>query len=160
MLTSEGLREIHARTHKNLADLLTHCHSLDGQEVDQEIPEFNGASVRLQLHHIIGAEKYWIGVLEGRIDADEDAHLYPTIETLEAYRSEVHSGTQNYLQTASAEVLGTPRLMTTYGGAEHLLIPGHIVMRTITHAYHHMGQVASMLRLLDHPSPGFDYSIR
>jgi uncharacterized damage-inducible protein DinB len=32
-------------------------------------------------------------------------------------------------------------------------------MRTITHIYHHQGQVAAMFRLLGSPSPGFNYPI-
>jgi len=160
MLTSEGLIEIHRRAHQSLKECLTFCQTLDAAAIDREMPEFNGASVRLQLHHAIGAEKYWIGVLHGRIDADEDAHLYPTIESLEAYREATFTMTQEYLRGASAEELNTARPMVNWLNEEHILFPGHIVMRTITHNYHHMGQVGSMVRLLGSPSPGFNYPIK
>ncbi len=159
MLTSEALLEVHERAHRNLKAYLDHCRTLPPGAFDREMPEFNGASIRLQLHHAIGAEKYWIGVLQGRIEADDDAHLTPTIECLEAYREETFAATQDYLRSASAVELNTPRAMTTFGGAQHVLHPGHIVMRTLTHIYHHQGQVATAFRLVGSPSPGFDYPI-
>jgi len=159
VLTSEGLLEVHERAHRNLKGYVAHCRTLDPGAFDREMPEFNGASVRLQLHHVIGAERYWMGVLHGRIDAEDNADLYPTIESLEAYREETFTATQKYLGNASVEELNTPRLMTTWRGDEHMLCPGHVVMRTVTHIYHHQGQVASMFRLLGSPSPGFDYPI-
>ena len=34
----------------------------------------------------------------------------------------------------------------------------NVLLRTQTHLFHHMGQVAAMCRLLDHPIPdGFDF---
>lgn len=159
MLTREALVDIHERAHRNLEGYFAHCRALDCQAVDRKIPEFNGASVRLQLHHAIGAERFWIGVLQGRVDADDDAHLYPTIESLAEYREATFAATQEYLRNAATEELNTPRPMMTRADEAHVLHPGHVVMRTITHIYHHQGQIASMLRLLGNPSPGFDYPI-
>ena len=160
MLTPEGLLEIHERTHQCLRDCLAFCQTIDAEAVDREMPEFNGTTVRLQLHHAVGAEKYWIGVLQGRIDADEDDHLYPTMASVEAYRAETFDATRAYLRSASADELNTPRPMKTWHGEEPMLFPGHVVMRTVTHIHHHIGQVCSMLRLLGSPSPGFNYPIR
>jgi len=160
MLTSEGLLEIHERAHRNLKDCIAFCGTLGAAKVDRAMPEFSGATIRLQLHHAIGAEKYWIGVLHGRIDADEDDHLYATIASIEAYRQETCAATQAYLESATPKELNTARPMKTWHGEEPMLFPGHVVMRTITHIYHHMGQVGSMLRLLGHESPGFNYPIK
>ncbi len=159
VLTPEGLLEIHERAHRNLKGYLAHCRTLDGEAFDGTMTVFGGASVRLQLHHAIGAERYWIGVLQGRVDADDEPHLYPTIESLERYRETTFAATQAYLRKASVEELNTPRPMMTWKKEEHMLHPGHVVMRTITHIYHHQGQIASMLRLLGSPSPGFNYPI-
>jgi uncharacterized damage-inducible protein DinB len=160
VLTPEGLLDVHERAHRNLKGYLAHARTLDSEAIDREMPEFGDASIRLQLHHAIGAEKYWISVLEGRVDADEDAHLYPTIASLEGYRETTFAATQEYLRSASAEELNTPRAMMTDPGEEHVLYPGHVVMRTITHIYHHQGQIAVMFRLLGSPSPGFNYPIK
>ena len=159
MSTSQALLQIHERAHGNLIALLVHCRQLSGEEVDRELPGFGYPTVRLQLHHGIGAEKYWIGVLQGRIDADDDSPDYPTIAALEGYRARVFAATEAYLRSASPQELNTPRPMMTWGNREKVLIPTHVFMRTLTHLYHHQGQVLAMCRLLGKPGEGFDYPI-
>jgi uncharacterized damage-inducible protein DinB len=157
--TPEALLAFHERAHRSLAALLAHCRELSAEEFHREVPGFGGATVQLQLHHAIGAEKYWIGVLRGRIDANEDAPDYPTVESLEAYRVQVFAATEAYLRGVTAEDLNTPRAMMTWGNRERVLVPAHVFMRTLTHRYHHQGQIAAMCRLLGHPSPGTDYPL-
>ena len=72
MLTGEALLSVHRRAHRNLADLLAHCRTLPVGEPDRPLEGFGYPSVRLQLHHAIGAEEYWVGVLNGVILVDED----------------------------------------------------------------------------------------
>jgi len=159
MYRPEALMDLHERGHRSLATLLSHCRSFTTDEIDRELPGFGNSTVRLQLHHIIGAEKYWIGVLQGRIDADEDAPDYPTIESLERYREQVFEATKTYLQSASQEALNTAREMMTWGGERPVLTPARVIARTVTHIYHHMGQVAVMCRLLGRPCKGLDFPI-
>jgi uncharacterized damage-inducible protein DinB len=158
MFTHEALQAIHERTHRSLQGLLEHCHPLGAEELNRRIDGFGYPTVRLQLHHVIGAEKYWIGVLQGRIDADEDDPEYPTIASLETYRDRVFSATEAYLRAATAEELNTTRPMMTWGNKERVLTPAHVFLRTQTHFYHHMGQVVAMCRLMGKPVAGLDYS--
>jgi len=163
VLTSDALLEVHERAHRNTETYLAHAKRLDPSAADRRMPEFNGASVRLLLHHAIGAESFWIGVLEGRIELDEEEDRYPTIESLEAYREITFATTEAYLHGASPDELNTPRSMFTDPGVERVYRPGHVVMRTITHLYHHQGQVAVIFRLLGKPVPrtpeAYDYPI-
>jgi len=154
-----ALREIHERAHRNLSALIAHCRTFDPGETDREFAGFGYPTVRLQIHHVLSAERYWIGVLEGRIDADDDADDYPTLASLEALRQSVHAATDAYLAEASADELNTPRSMMTWRGHELMLVPAHVVMRTLTHIYHHQGQVAAICRLLGRPFDGGDYPI-
>lgn len=159
MHTPAALLDLHQRAHRNLEALLVHCRSLSAQELDRDLPGFGYPTVRLQLHHGIGAEKYWIGVLQGRIDADDDAPDYPTIASLQEYRARVFAATEAYLQGASSRELNTARPMMTWGNKEKVLVPAHVFMRTLTHLYHHQGQILAMCRLLGKPGAGFDYPI-
>ncbi|MFH0779040.1 MAG: DinB family protein [Candidatus Eisenbacteria bacterium] len=154
-----ALLDLHERAHRNLRALLAHCRGLSADEVNREFSGFGYPTVRLQLHHGIGAEKYWIGVLQGRIDADDDSPDYPTIESLELYREEVFATTEAYLRASTAEELSTARSMITWGDRERVLIPAHVFVRTLTHLYHHQGQVVAMCRLLGKPCTGMDYPI-
>lgn len=159
MHTPEALLDLHERAHCNLKALLAHCRQLSRDEIDQEIVGFGYPTVRLQLHHEIGAEKYWIGVLQGRIDAEDDAPDYPSIESLEAYREQVFAASQAYLRYASVAELNTARPMMTWGDRERILTPAQVFLRTQTHLYHHQGQIVAMCRLLGKPSGGFDFPI-
>jgi uncharacterized damage-inducible protein DinB len=159
MYTSAALLDLHERAHRSLQKLMAHCRELSPEELDRELPGFGYPSVRLQLHHEIGAEQYWIGVIQGRIEVDENAAAYPTIEALEAYREQVGSATLEYLEGASAEELNTPREMLTWQGAKRLLTPAHVILRTQTHLYHHQGQIVAMCRLLGKPTGGVDFPI-
>ncbi len=161
MYTSEALLDVHERAHRNLADLLTHCCGLDAADADRELDGFGYPTVRLQLHHAFAGERYWVGVLEGRIDVEEDAGDYTTIASLEPLRRRVFEGTRSYLRSASSTELGTPRPMITWGGHERELMPARVIVRTVTHLYDHKGQIVAMCRLLGNPSPspGFDFPI-
>lgn len=159
MLNSMDLLDLHERAHRNLTAVLAHCRALSAEQLHQELDGFGYPTVQLQLHHAIGAELYWIGVLEGRIDVEDNSVEWGTVAALDAYRELVFVKTETYLRAASDNELNTPRPMTTWGGREQVLVPAHVFLRTFTHLYHHQGQVAAMCRLLGHPSPGADYPI-
>jgi hypothetical protein len=61
--TPGALLALHERGHRNLAALLIHCRELTANEINQELADFGYQMVRLQLHHVIGTEKCWMGVL-------------------------------------------------------------------------------------------------
>lgn len=157
MLDATALRDIHTRAHRNLSDLLAHCRQLTAAELDRELDGFGYPTVRLQLHHALGGERYWIGVLEGRIDVDDDDGDFPTAVALEGLRRDVLALTESYLAGASAAELNRARPVKTWGGNVLELVPAHVVMRTVAHLYHHQGQVTAMCRLLGKPVGGLDY---
>ncbi len=40
------------------------------------------------------------------------------------------------------------------------IFPAHVILRTQTHLFHHMGQITAMCRLLGHPiPPGIDFPV-
>jgi uncharacterized damage-inducible protein DinB len=159
MYTAEALLDLHERGHQSLARLLEHCRELTTEELNHELAGFGYPTVRLQFHHEIGAEEYWIGVLHGRVEADENDALYPTIDTLEAYRQRVAAITQAYLRGASTGELNGARPMMTWGGYERTLVPARVFLRTFTHFYHHQGQIMAMCRILGKPAAGMDFPI-
>lgn len=46
-----------------------------------------------------------------------------------------------------------------WGDKPRLMHPGMIVMRVITHHFHHRGQLQTMLRLLGHPVEDWDFPV-
>ena len=160
MYSTAALLDLHARVHRNLEDLIAHCAKLDPKDAERKLEGFGDASIRLMIHHAIGAEHYWMGVLQGVVDAADSSADYPDIASLEPFRAEVFEATETFLDTLDEEALNATRRVSTWGGKEADLRPCHVFLRTQTHYYHHQGQVLAACRLLGHPGSGFDFPIR
>jgi len=159
MYDAESLLDIHERAHRNHAALLAHCRGFDTASIDRELEGFGYPTIRLQLIHGIGAELYWISVLEGKMDARDRDDEFRTVESIEGWRLEVAEATRRYLRSATTDRLNTPAPFVTWGAGERVLMPARVVMRTVTHLYHHQGQVVAMSRLLGRPASGLDFPI-
>jgi uncharacterized damage-inducible protein DinB len=160
MYTKDLLLDLHERGHRSLRKLLAVCGELPAELLNRELAGFGYPTVSLQLHHVIGGEEYWVGVIHGKMLVDENEADYASIAALEAYRARVTEVTRSYLQSASESELNTAREMVTWGGNTRLLVPGRILLRTLTHIYQHQGQVLAMRRLLGSPGPnGLDFPL-
>ena len=159
MYTMEALLDLHERAHRNLRALLDHCRTLDADELNRDLPGFGYPTVRLQLHHMIGAQEYWIGVLNGVVQVDDNDADFPTIDTLAAWRARVFAATESWLRGVDPAALNTARPHRMWGGRERTLAPAHVVLRTQTHLYQHQGQVTAMCRLMGKPIGGLDFPL-
>jgi len=160
MYTAAGLLDLHERTHRSFGKLLDHCAGFSAEELSRELDGFGYPTILLQLHHAIGAERYWVGVLRGQMLVEEDETDGASIEALCAFRERVAADTVAWLQAADAAELNTPRTMTTWGDKVHDLVPAHVLLRPLTHVFQHQGQIAAMCRLLGRPiPPGLDFPL-
>lgn len=158
MYTSESLLDVHDRTHRSLAALFDHLAGMPPEDLEREHEGFGYPTVRLQLHHMIGAEHYWMTLLAGRfVVTEEDA--YPDLASLAAYRDEVAGLGRAWLEAATTGILNEPKTYETWGGNEKILVPAAVVMRTQTHHFTHLGQVLALVRLMGHPARGLDYPV-
>lgn len=161
MYTADALTDLHQRTHRSLARLLRHCAEFSEDELSRELEGFGYPNLRLQLHHVIGAEQYWVGVLCGKMLVDEDEEDYASVDALRAFRERVAGTTAAWLEGASDEELNNPREMTTWGDRKMRLAPARVIVRTQTHVFQHQGQIAAMCRILGRPIPaGLDFPVK
>lgn len=172
------LLEIHRRTHSGTITLLEHCAKLSDEELHRRMDGFGYPSIHHQLHHIIEGEDYWIGVLRSEYapggkhferaarigDEEVDESLnFAGLPELAAYRERVAAETAAFLAAQSAEQLATAGEYCVWGGKVVTLTPWLVVLRPITHTFHHRGQIAVMCRLLGQPvppSPALDFPLR
>ena len=159
MYTTEALADILERSQRSLVKMMGHCAALPQAEFDRELAGFGYPTVRLQLHHVIGAEEYWVGVLQGRVEADMDDAGFPTVAALDTYRERVSAATRSWLAAVSAAELNRARPMLTWGDREQVLVPARVILRTQTHIYQHLGQVVAMCRMLGRPAEGMDFPL-
>ena len=160
MFTAAALRDVHTRTHEGLVKLIDHCAGFNNEALDTELEGFGYRSLRLQLHHAIGCEQYWVGVLRGQMLVDESEEDRESIDAIRTFRSRVAAVTAGYLASATESELNTARRMVTWGDPNRSLVPARVILRTQTHIFQHQGQVAAMCRLLGRPIPsGLDFSL-
>lgn len=160
MYTRAALLDVHERTQRSLTGFLDHLATLPPEDPGRTIEAFGEGSIAERVAHVIGAERYWVGVLRGEILVDEDPADAATVDALRAFRDRVAAATIAWLEAATEEELNTARPMRTWRGEERLLVPARVILRTQTHAWHHLGQVAVMCRLLGRPAPaGLDFPL-
>ena len=159
MHTAGQLEDLDRRAHACLAALLDHCRGFTPGELNRELDGFGYPTGRLQLHHVSGAQEDWLGVLQGRVEADFDDAAYPGIDELEALRARTADLTAAYLRATDEATLNAAVDLPTWGGRIRTLVPAQVVLRTITHIFHHQGQVAAMCRLLGRPVEGLDWPL-
>jgi uncharacterized damage-inducible protein DinB len=159
LYTRKALIDLHERSHVSLQKLLEHCRLLSTEDFCREIQGFGNPTVQIQLHHVIAAEKYWISVLEGRMDIDDDPTADFRVEHMIDYRAQVFQATVQYLRRATHEDLNTARTVTTWGHKERTVMPAHVLVRTQVHLYQHQGQILAMCRMFGKPVTGLDFPL-
>lgn len=160
MFTVQAMLGMHAGAHASLRGLLEHCATLEAGALCRDFAGFGYPSVSTQFAHLIGAEAYWVGVLQGRWEVDEDDPVFTETAALEAYRAQMAAATRAYLEGATTEELNTARPMMTWPRTERVLVPARAILRVVTHAYDHKGQIAALCRLLGKPIPaGLDFPL-
>jgi len=132
MYTPAALLDMHSRSQKSLCGLIAHCGSLTAEELERQLLDFGlpphgEPTVRLQLTHTIGAQRYWLGCLQGRIEAEDP--VLANIAEIEAFREGVAASVAGYLRSANEAELNTPRLVKTFHD-ERVLMPARVIVRT------------------------------
>ncbi len=153
MYTTDALLDIHERTHRSIAKVMAHVATLPADELNRPLEGFSYPTLASQLHHVIGAERYWMQVMLGTIQLDDDASEHETIEALQATREQVAAGTRAYIGGLTDAQASAPTSVTQWNGKTIDVVPAHVVLRTQTHAYQHQGEIATMLRQLGHGFP-------
>ena len=160
MFTKEALLDIHSRSQTTLASVIAHAAGLPSGLVDRELAGFGYGTIRLQVHHAVGAQRYWLSVLADAVDASDDFDDFPDMASLDAMRRAADDEVRHYLDGTSVEDLNRPGRHENWRGETQEMVPALVLMRTITHIHHHVGQVTAMCRLLGHPlDRGIDFAI-
>lgn len=161
MYTTAALIDIHERTHRSIGMLLDHLETLPPEDLARSVEGFSYPTLVSQLHHLLGAERYWLSVLRGDLDLDDDAAAHQDLASLRSLEASIAESTRAFLHSLSDEDAGTPRTVTQFNGVEVDVVPAHVLLRTQTHAYQHQGEIASMTRQLGHAfPPGLDFPLR
>lgn len=156
MYTAQALIDIHGRAHESLRRLIAACAELTKGELQQRLPGFGFPTVMTQLEHTIGAEVYWQRVVTTGYTEEAELPPLPDLAAMEAFRVRTAAITRAYLEDATEAELNTPREMISDPGQMRLLRPADVILRIVTHVFHHQGQVLAMRRAMGKPNEVHD----
>lgn len=131
------------------AVLLRFCGEMSSETLCNPVPGFGRGSIRNTLVHIANTYYHWLGVTA----MDLPAEYYVPEEISDISR----------LQEVFSDINGLmERFFTCFSGRQTITIEGtghsplQLFTHTITHEFHHKGQIMSMGRLLGHMPPDAD----
>jgi uncharacterized damage-inducible protein DinB len=156
MYDRDALLDIHGRAHESLRRLISFCGTLATDELQRPLSGFGFPTVVRQLEHTIGAEVYWQTVVIRGYSEEATMPPLPDLAAIEAFREQTALATRAYLERATEAELNTPRVMISDPGQTRLLRPADVILRVVTHVFHHQGQVLAMCRSMGKPNDTID----
>jgi uncharacterized damage-inducible protein DinB len=129
--------------------LLDYCAGLTPAHFAAPVAAMNHGSIRSLLVHVAGCYGYWLGeVGMGRPAARPQPETVPDVAALRAVFAEVDALVADFARHYAAEWLVPKLFNLPRQGQPYELTPLQLYTHTLTHEFHHKGQVLSMSRLL------------
>jgi uncharacterized damage-inducible protein DinB len=156
MFTLEGIRLFHGRAHGCLDVLIDHLRTLPPEVLNLEVSGFGHPTIRHQFVHLLSVETAWVCGLKNapilRLSADENA----TLAALAESKARVSATTLEYIDGLTPLELNAEIAVLPDDWVGPPRSPAFILLHVLTHAFHHKGQMAAMLRMLRYPAPDTD----
>jgi len=114
-------------------------------------------SIRNTLVHIMSAEWGWLERCGGPKRGPKlNANDYPTVETVRETWDKIEQYTRKFLSELTDDDIGHNAEYLNDKGEKRAMPLGELMQHAANHGTHHRGQVAMILRLLDHTPGNFD----
>lgn len=151
MFSKEGIRFLHREAHGCLDLVFEHAARLPFATVARELPGTSHGSLRNQMVHVLFTEAGWVGDLQNQPVAKWRNEDFRDVMSLMAAKRTVANETAKYLDSLSEAELNRELAVKPKEWVGPLRSPAFILLHIVTHAFHHKGQMATMLRMLGHP---------
>ena len=114
-------------------------------------------SIRNTLVHIMSAEWGWLERCGGPKRGPKlNANDYPTVESVRETWNNIEQYTRKFLSELTDDDIGRNAEYLNDKGEKREMPLGELMQHAANHGTHHRGQVAMILRLLDHTPGNFD----
>jgi len=136
------LREQYAMVLSSRSVLFAYCQSIPMEMLQQPLPEFNQASMLYLLMHNANCYRFWIGevALQKNINYFDYKKSYSWDELEKAYK-EVDNLVEQFLSNEFQDIIPYE-----IRGLKGTTSPLKLLTHTMTHEFHHKGQILSMSR--------------
>jgi uncharacterized damage-inducible protein DinB len=142
--------------------LLDFCSELETHEFIRQAGEFGWKSVRETLVHVADCYNAWLGsyvLLKTKKPLTEKEDLLQLgLDDIKKYFEHVDS-LVNEIFVVHANDMNEPiqrEIPWREGGDTLSITPGKLLMHTITHEFHHKGQIVAMIRQMGYEPPNTD----
>ena len=129
--------------------LLDYCAGLAPSHFVAPVPAMNNGSIRDLLVHVAGCYRYWLGEVGlGRPAARPQSETVPDVVALRAVFAEADALVAEFIRHHAHDWLTALTFELPRQQRPYKLTPLQLFTHTLTHEFHHKGQVLSMSRLL------------
>lgn len=131
------------------AVLLDYCAGLAPAHFTAPVAAMNHGSIRELLVHVAGCYDYWLGEIGlGRPATRPQPDAVPDVAALRAVFAEADALVADFIRHYAAAWLVPQQFVLPRQQRPYELTPLQLFTHTLTHEFHHKGQVLSMSRLL------------
>ncbi len=152
MFTLSGVRKLHGWTHTSLNLVLDHLSTIPTSDYVKELPNFGFRTLREQVIHIFNCEGRWIQSLQGLRYVNRKPEECPAVADARLLQQEVMQRTHEYLSNLTDQQLNTDTELLFPEEYVATRTPALVLHHTMTHAFHHKGQIVAMCRVLGYPA--------
>jgi uncharacterized damage-inducible protein DinB len=138
---------------RKLFDVISH---IPPEQFTQSVGGALG-SIRNTFVHIMSAEWGWLERCGGPKRGPKlNANDYPTVESVRETWNKIEQHTRKFLSELNDDDIGRNAEYLNDKGEKRAMPLGELMQHAANHGTHHRGQVAMILRLLDHTPGNFD----
>jgi uncharacterized damage-inducible protein DinB len=119
------------------------------------VPEAGGKSLRDHLVHLIGADEFWISLIQNRDYRSFEPAAYSTVEQVLPLIDEVSDRIDHVFSDGDEEWFVREMTISHHGRTEKV-IPAMVATHMLTHEFHHKGQIVMIARMLGYEPPDTD----
>ncbi|MCL6627313.1 MAG: DinB family protein [Alicyclobacillus shizuokensis] len=154
-------RELYAWVQESRRVLFNSCHSLRDGEFSRPVDGFGWGSIRSTLVHVADCYRAWLGAfalgsLAHPFASDEELDSMDVGDVASRFAG-VDDVVVEFLDEFDADALRPIRRTIPWRAPAVLEVsPQQLFMHTITHEFHHKGQIVSMMRQMGHVPPDTD----
>lgn len=154
---SQPLPQLYEWVRQTREVLFTYCESLPAELYVTTHPGFGHGSIRATHLHVADCYDHWLanfGLREGRSRYKPED--YPDLAAVRRAFAAADATVQRFLARYGAS-LDESVTNSVRWQPEPLTVPAlWLLSHSITHEFHHKGQIASLGRILGHPAPDTD----
>ncbi len=158
MALGGGVAEVYRWVRATRSGLLAYCASLPGGVYTAERDDFGWGSIRNTVVHVADCYRIWLAQFALKVDVPRyRAASYADVPKAGRLFEEVDGIVDQFLAEFGGERLSRKlSLNLSWQESSFVTTPSWLMTHTITHEFHHKGQIVAWGRILGHPAPETD----